>query len=170
MENTTFPITIKKRNGGMIAASIIEVLIGVIFGITQGGFTSPMLWIFVFTGIVTALSVWVEYSRDIILKENKIEFYKNTDLIKTIKYSDIKTITIARGNEPKTKKKEFVTISIGKTENKNKKNNDYKIEKYLFSPSSYGANDLIKMKDIIASKNSNVNITSEFKEFFKIEQ
>jgi hypothetical protein len=129
-----------------------------------------MLWVFVFTVIVTALSVWVEYSRDIVLKENKIEFYKNTDLIMTIKYSDIKTITIAKGNEPKTKKKEFITISIGKTENKNKKNNDYKIEKYLFSPSSYGANDLIKMKDIIASKNTTVNITREFKEFFKIEK
>lgn len=170
MENTTFPITIKKRNGGMIAASITEVLLGVVFGITQGGLSSPMLWVFVFTGIVTALSVWVEYSRDIILKENKMEFYKNTDLIKAIKYSDIKTITVAKGNEPKTKKKEFITITIGKTENKNKKNNDYKIEKYLFNPSSYGANDLIKMKDIIESKNTTVNITSEFKEFFKIEQ
>ncbi|WP_160685383.1 hypothetical protein [Clostridium sp. C2-6-12] len=168
MENTTFPITIKKRNGGMIAASITEVLIGVVFGITQGGFASPLLWIFVFTGIITALSVWVEYSRDIILKENKMEFYKNTDLIKTIKYSDIKTITIDRGNEPKTKKKDFVTISIGKIEGKNKKNNDYKIEKYLVNPSSYGASDFIKMKDIIISRNSNVNITSEFKEFFKI--
>lgn len=169
MENTTFPITIKKKNGGMILASIIEVLIGVIFGITQGGLTNPLLWIFIFTGIITALSVWVEYSRDIMLKENKMEFYKNTDLIKTIKYSDIKTITIARGNEPKTKKKDFVTISIGKSENKNKKNNDYKIEKYLVNPSSYGANDLIKIKDVIVSKNSNVNITSEFKEFFKIQ-
>lgn len=169
MENTTFPITIKKKNGGMVLASIIEVLIGVIFGITQGGLTNPLLWIFVFTGIITALSVWVEYSRDIMLKENKMEFYKNTDLIKTIKYSDIKTITIARGNEPKTKKKDFVTISIGKSENKNKKNNDYKIEKYLVNPSSYGASDLIKIKDVIVSKNSSVNITSEFKEFFKIQ-
>jgi hypothetical protein len=169
MENTTFPITIKKRNGGMILASITEVLIGVVFGVTQGGLTNPLLWIFVFTGIITALSVWVEYSKDIMLKENKMEFYKNTDLIKTIKYSDIKTITIARGNEPKTKKKDFVAISIGKTENKNKKNNDHKIEKYLVNPSNYGANDLLKMKDVILSRNSNVNITSEFKEFFKIQ-
>lgn len=169
MENTTFPITIKKRNGGMIVVSITEILIGVIFGVTQGGIINPLLWIFVFTGIITALSVWVEYSRDIMLKENKMEFYKNTDLIKTIKYSDIKTITIARGDEPKTKKKDFVAISIGKTENKNKKNNNYKIEKYLVNPSNYGANDLLKMKDVILSRNSNVNITSEFKEFFKIQ-
>ena len=169
MENTTFPITIKKRNGGMIVASITEILIGVIFGFTQGGLTSPLLWIFVFTGIVTALSIWVEYSRDIILKENKIEFYKNTDLIKTIKYSDIKSVSIAKGNEPKTKKKDFVTINTGVNDNKNRKNNNSKSEKYLINPSNYGASDFLKMKNVILSKNSNVDITDEFKEFFKIQ-
>ena len=50
------------------------------------------MWIFVFTGIITALSVLVEYSQDIFIKENKLEFYKNKDLIKAIKYSSIKSI------------------------------------------------------------------------------
>lgn len=168
MENITFPITIKKRNGGMIVAAITEILIGVIFGATQGGLTSPLLWIFVFTGIVTALSVWVEYSRDIMLKENKIEFYKNADLIKTIKYSDIKSISIAKGNEPKTKKKDFVSFNTCINDNNNRKNNNSKSEKYLVSPSSYASSDFLKMKDVILSKNSNVDITDEFKEFFKI--
>lgn len=166
MENTTFPITIKKRNGGMIGASITEILIGVIFGVTQGGLTSPLLWIFVFTGIITALSVWVEYSRDIVLREDKIEFCKNTDIIKTIKYCDIKSISIGKGNEPRTKKKDFVTINTGIN---NGKSNNSKSEKYLINPSNYAASDLLKMKDIILSKNSNIDITDEFKEFFRIQ-
>ncbi len=168
MENTTFPIVIKKRNGAMLGVSIIEILMGVIFGITQDGLKSPLLWIFVFTGIITALSVWVEYSRDIYIKENKMEFYKNKDLIKAIKYSDIKSISIGKGNEIKTKKKDFVSISIGSNDNKNKKNNNSNIEKYLINPSNYGAQDLIKIKDIIVSKNSYVKVSSEFNEFFKI--
>lgn len=168
MENTTFPIVIKKRNGGMIGVSIIEIVMGVIFGITENGLKSPLLWIFVFTGIITALSVWVEYSRDIFLKENKMEFYKNKDLIKAIKYSDIKSISMGKGNEPKTKKKDFVSISIGSNDNKNKRNNNSNIEKYLINPSSYGAQDLIKVKDIIISKNPFVKVSSEFNEFFKI--
>lgn len=168
MEKTTFPIVIKKRNGAMLGASIIEIVIGVIFGIIQEGLMSPLLWIFVFTGIITALSVWVEYSRDIFLKENKLEFYKNKDLIKAIKYSDIKSISIGKGNEIKTKKKDFVSISIGLNDNKNKKNNNSSVEKYLINPSNYGAQDLIKIKDIIVSKNSYVKVSSEFNEFFKI--
>lgn len=168
MDNTTFPIVIKKRNGGMLGVSIIEIVMGVIFGITQDGLKSPLLWIFVFTGIITALSVWVEYSRDISLKENKIEFYKNNDLIKAIKYSDIKSISMGKGDDPKTKKKDYILISIGANDNKSKKNNNSNVEKYPINPSSYGAQDLIKMKDIIVSKNSYVIIKSEFNEFFKI--
>lgn len=168
MENTTFPIVIKKRNGGMLGVSIIEIVMGVIFGITENGLKSPLLWIFVFTGIITALSVWVEYSRDIFLKENKMEFYKNKDLIKAIKYNDIKSISMGKGNEPKTKKKDFVTISISSNDNKNKRNNNSNVEKYLINPSSYGAQDLIKIKDIIVYKNSFVKVSSEFNEFFKI--
>lgn len=168
MEKTTFPIVIKKRNGAMLGVSIIEILLGVVFAITQDGLKSPLLWIFVFTGIITALSVWVEYSRDIFLKENKMEFYKNKDLIKAIKYSDIKSISMSKGNEPKTKKKDFVSINIGSNDNKNKKNNNSNIEKYLVNPSNYGAQDLIKIKEIIVAKNSYVKVSSEFNDFFKI--
>ena len=168
MENTTFPIVIKKRNGAMLGASIIEIVMGVVFGITQDGLKSPLLWIFVFTGIITALSVWVEYSSDIFLKENKMEFYKNKDLIKAIKYSDIKSISIGKGNEPKTKKKDFVSIGINPNDNKNKRNSNSNAERYLINPSVYGAQDLIKIKDIIISRNSSVKVSSEFNEFFKI--
>lgn len=168
MENTTFPIVIKKRNGGMLGVSIIEMFMGVIFGIIQGGVKNPLLWIFVFTGVITALSVWVEYSQDIFIKEDKIEFYKNKDLIKAIKYSDIKSISINKGNEPKTKKKDFVSIIIGPNDNKNKKDNNSSVEKYLVNPSSYGAQDLIKIKDTIVSKNSSVKVSNEFKEYFRI--
>ena len=92
MESTKFPIVIKKRNGVMIGVSILEIVVGIIFGITQEGLKSILIWIFVFAGIITALSVLVEYSQDIFLKENKMEFYKNKDLIKAIKYSSIKSI------------------------------------------------------------------------------
>ena len=71
MENTKFPIVIKKRNGVMIGVSILEIVMGIIFGIIGEGIKSILLWIFVFTGIITALSVLVEYSQDILLKENK---------------------------------------------------------------------------------------------------
>ena len=42
-----------------------------------------------------------------------MEFYKNKNLIKAIKYSSIKSINIGKGNEPKTKKKDFLTICFG---------------------------------------------------------
>ena len=160
MENTKFPIVIKKRNGAMIGVVIIEILIGITFGITQGGLKSILLWIFVFTGIITALSVLVEYSQDILLKENKIEFYKNNDLIKTIKYSNIKSIYIDKGNEPKTKKKDFFTIGIGANGNKSSK-----VENYLINPMNYSARDLAKIKDIIVIKNSSVKVSNDVDKF-----
>lgn len=154
MESTKFPIVIKKRNGMMIGVSILEIIMGIIFSITSGGIKSVMLWIFVFTGIVTALSVLVEYSQDILIKENKVEFYKNKDLIKTIKYSTIKSISIEKGNEPKTKKKDFFTIGIGG-------NKSSKVDSYLINPMNYSVGDLTKVKDIIVLKNPSVKVSKD---------
>ena len=137
MENTKFPIVIKKRNGVMIGVSILEIVMGIIFGFVGDGLKNILLWIFVFTGIVTALSVLVEYSRDIFMKENKLEFYNNKDLIKAIKYSSIKSINIDKGNEPKTKKKDFLTIYFGNNDSKDNRNKDSKVEKYFVSLHEY---------------------------------
>ncbi len=170
MESTKFPIVIKKRNGVMIGVSILEIVMGIIFGFVGDGFKSILLWIFVFTGIVTALSVLVEYSRDIFIKENKLEFYNNKDLIKEIKYNSIKSINIDKGNDPKTKKKDFLTICFGNNDSKTNRNKDSKLEKYLVNPSNYSSKDLITMKNIIVSKNSNVKVNSEVNEFFKVNE
>jgi len=170
MENTKFPIVIKKRNGAMIGVSILEIVMGVIFGFVGDGLKNILLWIFVFTGIVTALSVLVEYSRDIFMKENKLEFYNNKDLIKAIKYSSIKSINIDKGNEPKTKKKDFLTIYFGNNDSKGNRNNDSKVEKYFVNPSNYGSQDLITMKNIIVAKNSAVKVNNQVNEFFKLNE
>ena len=154
MESTKFPIVIKKRNGIVIAAAISEIAVGIIFGITQGGLKNILLWVFLFVGIITALSCLGEYKQDILLKENKIEFYNNNDLIKAINYSNIKSICIDKGNETKTKRKDFFTIGIGG--NKSSKDNNYQI-----NPMNYGAGDLAKIKDIIVMKNSSVKVSSD---------
>lgn len=162
MEKLQFPIVIKKRNGLMIGVAIIEIIIGIIFGISTGGFKSILLWIFVFVGVVTALSVLGEYSRDVLLKENKVEFYKNKDLIKEIKYSNIKSINISKGNESKIKKKDFVAIEY----NEGKKKNDTSLS-YLIDPMSYSAQDLMTIRDTILAKNSSVRISDEVNKFIK---
>lgn len=165
MESTEFPIVLKKRNGVMIGVSIIEIVTGLILGLSVDGIISAPLWIFVFAGIVTALSVWTEYSQDIYLKENKIEFYKNNDLIRSIKYSRIKSISIEKGNEAKTKKKDFVAISYN--ENDDKKNRNTKSDIYLINPMNYSSKDLTIIKRIILMKNSSIKVGENLDEFIK---
>jgi hypothetical protein len=162
VENAQFPIVVKKRNGFMIGVSITEIIIGIIWGITTDGLKSIVLWVFIFVGIVTALSVLVEYSQDVFLKENKMEFYKNKDLIKEIKYSNIKSIYISKGNEQKTKKKDFVAIEY----NENNKKNSASCN-YLIDPMSYTSKDLIIIKDTILKKNSAVKVSEELVKFIK---
>lgn len=162
MENTKFPIVIKKRNGGMLIAAIIEIVIAIIFGIA-GGIKSAPLWIFLFTGVITALSVLVEYNQDIMLKENKVEFYKNNDLIKEIKYSSINSIYIKIGDGDKNKKKEFIAFDFKRSS----KSHDPKSDIYLMNPSSYAIGDLVTLKNTILMKNSLVKVEKEVEKFIK---
>jgi hypothetical protein len=159
VEDKKFQIVIKKRNGMMIGVAILELIIGIIFGMT-GGIRSALLWIFIFTSVVTALSVFVEYSQDILLKENNIEFYKFNDVIKSIKYSSIKSIYVSKGDEPKTKKKDF--LAIGFNENGKKKNSAY-----LINLMNYSAKDLNKIKNTIFLKNSYVKVAQEVEKLIK---
>ena len=138
----------------------LYILVGIIFGITQGGLKSILLWLFLFVGIITALSCLGEYKQDILLKENKIEFYNNNDLIKVINYGNIKSIYIDKGNETKTKKKDFFTIGIGGNGNKSSKD-----QKYQINPMNYGVGDLAKIKDIIVMKNSSVKVSNDINKF-----
>jgi len=169
MESTKFPIVIKKRNGVMIGVSILEIVMGIMFGIIADGPKSILLWIFVITGIITALSVLVEYSQDIILKENNVEFYKNNDLIKSIKYSSINAIYIAKGNETKTKKKDFLTIGFNGNDNKSNKNSknnkskNSKGESYPINHSVYSSQDLNTLNNIILMKNSSIKVSDDVK-------
>lgn len=120
---------------------------------------------FFFAGIVTALSVFVEYSQDILIKEDAIEFYRNNDLIKSIKYSNIKAILIGKGNEPKNKRKDFFIISFYK--NDKKKNKNSAEDTYLINPMSYSAEDFKVIKNIIVSKNSSVKVSEDVSKFIK---
>lgn len=161
MEDMNFPIILKKRNGFMIFVSIVEILTGVVWGMLEGIKSAP-LWVLVFVGIITALSVWGEYSQDIFIKENKIEFYKNKDLIKAIKYNCIKSISIGKGEEQKNKKKDFLTIKYNENDTKKSKNGIY-----LINPMNYSANDLAKIRDVIVTKNSSVKIEEDVNKFIK---
>ena len=114
-----------------------------------------------------ALALWVEYSRDIYLKENKIEFYQNKNLITTIKYSNIATLAVEEGNEDKNKKKEYVTIAYRETSNKKNSDKNAKIKKYYISPSYYCANDFKMIKEVIKSKNSEVKFNENLSKYIK---
>lgn len=159
MENIKFPIVIKKKNQIMIGVSVLEIVMGIIFGIT-GGIKSAPLWIFAFTGVITGLTVFVEYSQDILLNENKVEFYKNKDLVKAIKYTSITSIYVGKGDENRTKKKDFFTI--GFNDNKNKKS---KGENYLINPMNYSSKDLKEIRNMILSKNSSVKVSEDMDKF-----
>lgn len=163
MEKLKLPIIIKKRNGLMISIAIIEIIMGIIFGVAGGGLKSIVLWIFVFIGAVTALTVLVEYNQEMHLKEDNLEFYKNNDLIKAIKDSNIKSIYIDKGNEPKTKKKDF--FAIGYRNSNTKK--DSKDEVFLIDLMSYSSQDLITIKNVIQMKNSAVKLSEDLDKFIK---
>ena len=153
-------ICIKKRNGFMITAGILEIIFGLIWSI-QDGIKSVPMWIFVITGIITLLSVWVEYSEDIVLSDNKIQFYKRTDLLKSVKYSEISSMDFINGTEIKDRKKKFLSISLSGNNKRRKDNN------VLISTSNYSAGDVLKIRDIILEKNKVVKMSKEVKNFGK---
>lgn len=166
MEEKKYPIIIKKKNSFMVMAVVAEFLVALVYGITQG-FASVLFAFFLFVAIVTALALWVEYSRDVYLKENKIEFCQNKNLITTIKYSNIATLAVEEGNEDKNKKKEYVTISYRETSNKKNADKNAKIKKYYISPSYYCANDFKMIKEVIKSKNPEVKFNENLSKYIK---
>lgn len=166
MKETNYPIIIKKKNSFMVMAVIAEFIIALVYGVTQG-VTSILFAFFLFVAIVTALALWVEYSRDIYLKENKIEFYENKNLIKKIKYSNVESLAIENGNEDKNKKKEFFTINYRETSNKKSANKPSKMNKYYISPSNYCGNDFKIIIDTIKSKNLNVKLNENLSKYIK---
>lgn len=166
MEENKYPIVIKKKNSLMIMAVMAEFLIAVLYGVIQGP-TSILFMCFLFVAVITSLSVWVEYSRDIYLKENKIEFYENKNLIKRIKFSSIESLGVENGNEPKNQKKEFITISYRETSNKKKNNRNEKIDKHYISTSYYCANDFKIIRDVIKSRNPEVKFNDNLSKYIK---
>ena len=159
MEELKYPITIKKKNSFMISVGIAEIVFGLVWVIPEG-IKSLAMWIFVVTGIITLLSVWVEYSRDIKIGENKVEFYKNKELTQSIKYSEISNLSLRKGEENKEKNKKFLTISFSATGKKK----DSKSKKYDICTSEYSLNDLAKLRDTILKFNKSVKVSTEVKE------
>ncbi|WP_294392401.1 hypothetical protein [uncultured Clostridium sp.] len=166
MEEKKYPIIIKKKNSLMVMAVIAEFVIALVYGITQGP-TSLLFSCFLFVAVVTALAVWVEYSRDIYLKENKIEFYQNKNLIQKIKYSSIESIDVDNGIEPKDRKKDFIVITYRETSNKKKNNRNEKIDKYYLSTSYYCSNDFKMIRDAIKSRNPEVKLNENLSKYIK---
>lgn len=166
MEEKKYPIIIKKKNSIMVMAVIAEFIIALVYGITQGP-TSVLFVCFLFIAIVTALAVWVEYSRDIYLKENKIEFYQNKNLLKKIKYSSIESLEIDNGIEPKNRKKDFVVITYRETSNKKKNNRNEKVDKYYLSTSYYCSNDFKMIRDTIKLRNPQVKLNENLSKYIK---
>lgn len=159
MDELKYPITIKKKNWFMISVGIAEILLGLVWIIPEG-IKSLAMWIFIVTGIITLLSVWIEYSRDICIEENKVEFYKNKELTKSIKYSEISELSIIAGSESKEKNKKFFTISFSSTGKKK----EAKTKKQRISTSEYALVDLAKLRDSILKCNKNVKVSKEVKE------
>lgn len=157
MEETKYPIIIKKKNGFMISVGISEIIFGLIWSLADGIKSIPM-WIFVVTGIITLLSVWVEYSKDIYLREKKVDFYKNKNLIESINYSNINELSIKEGNQPKDKNKKFLNISFSSNNKKSSKKN------YSVCIGEYGVADMVKLRQAILSVNSKVKVSKEVKE------
>lgn len=166
MEEKKYPIIIKKKNSLMIMAVIAEFAIALVYGITQGP-TSILFACFLFVAVVTALAVWVEYSRDIYVKENKIEFYQNKNLIKKIKYGSIESLEIDNGVEAKDRKKDFFVITYRETSNKKKNNRNEKVDKYYLSTSYYCSNDFKIIRDVIKSRNPEVKLTENLSKYIK---
>lgn len=166
MEEKKYPIIIKKKNSLMVMAVIAEFIIALVYGITQGP-TSVLFACFLFVAIVTALAVWVEYSRDVYLKENKIEFYQNKNLLKKIKYSSIESLDIDNGIESKDRKKDFVVITYRETSNKKKNNRNDKVDKYYLSTAYYCSNDFKMIRDVIKSRNPEVKLNENLSKYIK---
>lgn len=166
MEENKYPIIIKKKNSLMVMAVVAEFLIALVYAVVQGP-TSVLFACFLFIAVVTALAVWVEYSRDIYLKENKIEFYQNKNLIKSIKYSSIESLDVENGDQSNNKKKEFVTITYRETSKKKKNNRNEKVDKYYISPSHYCANDFKMIRDVVKSRNPQVKLNENLSKYIK---
>lgn len=162
MAEEMFPVKIKKKNGFMLSVGILEIVCGLIWSL-QGGLKSLPMWLFVVVGVITILSVLVEYSRDIYLKENAIEFYVNKDLAQKIKYSEIAIIDIKNGEKPADKKKQFLHITFDEV----RKKKTAKRNHYSFCISNYDIKDIEKIRDVIASRNQAVRITDIVKELGK---
>ena len=162
MAEEKFPIRIKKKNGFMLSVAILFILCGIAYGalLKNKGGILPMI-IFVSVGVIYLLTLFVEYSRDIYLKENCIEFYTNKDLTEKIKYSDIAIIDIKKGEKPSDKKKDFFYITYDESRKKNKP----KRKHYSFAISNYAVEDLKKIRDVICSKQLKIRVSQSMKDF-----
>lgn len=158
----TFPVVLKKKNTMMIAAIIMELIVAGNFWFIDGAKVGSA--IFIFVAVITAISLWDESCEKISLSEHKFEVSKRTDLLKSINYEKISTLTIEKGDSKKNKKKNYLSITFFEHSKKKKKSEGSK-EKYLVDLSCYSLKDLKKIKEVITGQNPNVRVTKEFEDY-----
>lgn len=164
MENNKnqFPIVIKKKNITMIAAVAMEILVGINFCFLDPTKISAI--VFFFVAGITAISVWDDSAEKIKLSEHKFELNKRADVLHSINYEKMSTVTIEEGVDKKHKKKNFLCITFLEHNKKKKKSADSK-EKCLIDLSCYSIKDLKKIKEVISQHNPNVRFTKAFDEY-----
>lgn len=155
-----YPIIIKKKNGfqWVIIAALLFVIATDGYFAYKGLQSSVYFILFVIVFALTALSMWVNYSRDIYLKENKIEFYTNKNVTDKIKYSSITSLTKENGKES-NKKKSFYVINYNETSGKKK--SKPKQAQYFINPSNYSIADFKEITRIIQLNNPAVTLDEE---------
>ena len=102
-DKNTFPIVIKRKDTLMIIAIIMELIVAANFWFIDGA--KVCAFIFIFVASLTAISVWDESCVKINMTEFKIQVNKRNELLQSINYEKIDSLTIEKGKQGKTKKK-----------------------------------------------------------------
>lgn len=160
-DRNTLPVVIKKKDTLMIIAVIMELIVAANFWFISG--TKICSVLFIFVAAITAVSVWDESCEKISMTELRFEVNKRNELLQSINYGKINSLTVEKGKDKKGKKN-FLVISFFDS-NKKKKKSEGKKEKYFINLSYYSLKDLKKIIEVITEKNENVKITKELNEY-----
>lgn len=154
-------ITIKKKNGFMMFAAFLEVLVGIGFIFSQG-IRSILPYIMFFAAILTALTAYDESCEEICLKEHKFEVIKRKDILQVIKYKDIRNISYEKGKAVKDKRKTFIRVEYDVS---SKKSNKTTYKDYYLDTSYFSKQDLNVIVNKIKKENTNVILSNDLKEY-----
>lgn len=160
-ERNNFPVVIKRNDTLMIMAVIGELIVAANFWFISG--TKICSFIFIFVAAITAISVWDQSCEKINMTKLKFEVNKRNELLQSINYEKINSLTVEKGKEGRVIKKDFLVISF--FHSNKKKKSEGKKEKYSLDLSCYSLKDLKKIIEVITEKNSNTKITKELNDY-----